>query len=274
MDSLEVNKVFAAVLCAGIAFMVAGVVSETLVHPTRLKETVLKIEGVPAAGGPAPAPEAPLAPIAPLLASADPSNGEADTKKLCVACHSFNDGGRAGVGPNLYGVVGGPHAHMEGYSYSAAIKAKAGPWTFDELNEWLKKPSAYAPGTKMGFAGISNDKERADVIDYLRTNAANPLPLPPVTAPPPATPAAAAPAINAPESAKAPAAPPNAGPRTGPEATAGGAGAVGQQMNQPIPNQNQTQLQSNQSEQPPQATAAPATPDAQTKPNPLPETSK
>jgi cytochrome c len=67
---------------------------------------------------------------------------------------------------------------MEGYSYSAALKAKTGPWTFAALNEWLTKPSAYAPGTKMTFAGIPDPKTRADVIDYLHTLAANPLPLP------------------------------------------------------------------------------------------------
>jgi cytochrome c len=82
------------------------------------------------------------------------------------------------VGPNLYGVVGGPHAHMEGFNYSAGLKAKSGPWTFDELNEWLHKPSSYVPGTRMAFAGISNDQQRADVIAYLRSLSPNPVPLP------------------------------------------------------------------------------------------------
>ena len=181
MDSMEINKLASAVLVAGIAFMVSGLVAETLVHPTRLAQSAIKIEGAaaPVAATAAPA-EAPLPPIAPLLAKADPAAGEQDTKKLCVSCHSFNQGGKAGVGPNLYGVVGGPHGHMEGYSYSAAIKAKAGPWTYDELNAWLRNPRSYAPGTKMGFAGISNDKERADVIDYLHTLAQSPEALPPV----------------------------------------------------------------------------------------------
>ncbi len=118
-------------------------------------------------------------PVETLLATADPKQGEADTKKLgCVACHTFNEGGKAGLGPNLYGVVGAPHGHMAGFDYSSALKSKQGPWTYDELYQWLKKPSAYAPGTRMTFVGISNPKERADVIDYLRTLSPSPEPLP------------------------------------------------------------------------------------------------
>ena len=140
----------------------------------------------PAAGGATPGGVTPASagggapqPIADRLASADPKVGQADTLKLgCVACHTFNEGGKAGIGPNLYGVVGGPHAHMPGFAYSAALKAHDGPWTYDELDKWLTKPAAYAPGTKMTFVGISDPKERADVIDYLRTLAANPEPLP------------------------------------------------------------------------------------------------
>ncbi len=180
MDSLEANKAIAAVLTAGIAFMVAGLIGETLVREQRPAQSAIKVAtaAAPEAAAPA-APAAPAAvPIATLLASADPAAGKATAQKLCAVCHTFDEGGKAGIGPNLYGVVGGPHAHMAGFNYSDGMKAKAGPWTFDELNEWLTKPSAYVPGTRMAFAGISSDKDRANVIDYLHTLAASPEPLP------------------------------------------------------------------------------------------------
>ena len=165
-------------------------IGDTLVHPKRLETPAIKID-IPKDAGAAPVAAADP-PVALELASADPAQGEALTKQQgCVACHSFNEGGKAGIGPNLYGVVGGPHAHMVGYEYSAALKGKAGPWTYDELYEWLKKPSAYAPGTKMSYAGLADPKKRADIIDYLHTLSQNPEPLPP---PPPAgaaTPASA-----------------------------------------------------------------------------------
>jgi cytochrome c len=120
-----------------------------------------------------------LPPIAVLLAKADPAAGEADTKKLgCIACHSFTEGGKNGIGPNLYGVVGDKIGQGRDYSFSKALSSKAGEWTFAELNEWLSKPSAFAPGTKMSFAGIKDDQERADVIDYLHTLSHSPEALP------------------------------------------------------------------------------------------------
>ena len=191
MDSLELNKAAAAVLLAGIAFVGAGVLSDVLVRPRPLEKVAIKID-VPQAGGAAPA-EAPDPPVALLLASANVQDGEKLTKAQgCVACHSFNEGGKAGVGPNLYGVVGAKHGHMEGYAYSTAIKSKAGPWTYAELYEWLKKPSAYAPGTKMSYAGLADPKKRADIIDYLHSLSPNPEPLPPVPKEAAATPATAA----------------------------------------------------------------------------------
>ena len=190
MDSIEVTKVSTAVLVAGIAYFMTGLIGANLVHPEHLAKPAIEIKGAVTETAAAPAAEAQLAPIAPLLAAADPAAGETTFKQLCSACHTANEGGKAGIGPNLYGVVGGPHGHMEGFNYTAGLKGKAGPWTFDELNEWLHKPSSYVTGTRMTFAGISNDKTRANVIDYLHTLSPSPVPLPAAGA----APAAAAPA--------------------------------------------------------------------------------
>lgn len=179
MDSMEINKGMAAVLVAGIVFFLTGLIGMHLVTEEQPVKVAIAIQGAPSAE-PAAAAAKPeeLPPIAPLLAKADVATGESTVKKLCSSCHTFTEGGKAGVGPNLYGVVGGPHAHMQGFNYSAGMKAKTGNWTFDELNAWLKKPSAYVKGTRMAFAGINNDQQRADVIAYLRSLSANPVPLP------------------------------------------------------------------------------------------------
>ncbi len=177
MDSLEFNKAAAAVLVAGITFMVAGVIAGVVVKPHALHQTVLAIETAAAPVAAADKDE-PLAPIAPLLAAADPAAGETIAKRQCASCHSFNDGGKNGVGPNLYGVVGRNHAATAGFTYSDAIKSKPGPWSYEELSHWLAKPAAYAPGTRMAYAGLKSDKQRADVIAYLRSLAASPVPLP------------------------------------------------------------------------------------------------
>lgn len=200
MDSMEVNKAIAGVLVAGIAFMVSTLVADGLVHPVRLEHSAIQVEGAAPAGAPAAAPEQPFAA---LLASADLKKGEKIAHTVCAACHTFNEGEKAGIGPNLYGVVGAPHGHMAGFDYSSALKDKKGPWTFDELNEWLTSPSKYAPGTKMTFPGLSSEQQRADVVAYLRTLSHTPEPLPPVPA---QKTAAAAPAAGA--APAKPAAPP------------------------------------------------------------------
>lgn len=182
MNSFELNKIAAAVLLAGIIAMVTGILSDELVKSKPLQESVYKVPGLEAS---APAETAAstgepekIEPIAPLLASAKVAEGENIAKK-CAACHSFNKGGANKVGPNLWEIVGANHAHAEGFAYSAAIAGmKAKPWTYEELNAFVANPKAYAPGTKMAFAGIKKPEERAAVIAYLRSLSDAPKPLP------------------------------------------------------------------------------------------------
>jgi cytochrome c len=112
-----------------------------------------------------------------LLASADPEAGSKVARK-CGACHSFEEGGPNKVGPNLYGVVGADIANHEGYSYSDALSSKEGTWDYEKLAAFLTDPKAWAPGTKMSFAGVKKPEELADLIAYLRSLAAEPMPLP------------------------------------------------------------------------------------------------
>jgi cytochrome c len=151
------------------------------------------IEGVEAETGGAAAVE----PMGMRMAKAEMSKGETIFGK-CKACHSIEQGGANGIGPNLWAVVGEAQAAGRGgYAFSDALKAKGGKWDFASLDEWLASPAKYATGTKMSFAGLSDAQQRADVILYLNSKGSN-LPLPAAEA------AAKAPAADA--SAAAPAA--------------------------------------------------------------------
>lgn len=177
--SMEWNKIFGAVLLAGLIAMLTGFASKVLVHSKPLEKSVYVVatpEGAAPAADKAAAPTGP-APIAPLLAAASPENGQ-KVAKACAACHSFDKGGANKVGPNLYGTVGAQKGHIQGFSYSDALVKTGGSWTYDELNKFLYDPKGYAPGTKMTFAGLKKDEDRAAVIAYLRSLADSPQPLP------------------------------------------------------------------------------------------------
>ncbi len=182
MDSFEINKIIGGLLGSAFVIFSVGIVSNALFASHAPEKPGFVIEAQEAAeGGAAAAPAEEAAPIADLLAKADPAKGEAVFKK-CTACHSGEKGGPNKVGPDLWDVVNRPVAAHEGFSYSAGMKefSKGGEekWTFDNLNHFLTSPKGFVKGTAMGFAGLKKDEERADLIAYLHTLSDNPAPLP------------------------------------------------------------------------------------------------
>ena len=180
MDSFEFNKYAGAVLSGLLTMTVIGFFGNALVKPHHLEENALKVTvAEPTQGTQQAAAPAAAEPIIPLLASADVKAGQAVAKQ-CMACHTFEKGGPNRVGPNLWGVVGGPKTHMQGFNYSQAMQGFAGkgPWTFEELNKFLFDPKTDVPGTRMTFAGVKKTQDRANLVAWLRTQADNPVPLP------------------------------------------------------------------------------------------------
>ncbi len=168
MNSFEFNKIFAAILTAGLVAMLGGFVSGLIVHPKIPAEDAVPIEGLEgSAGGGAAGPTGPQ-PVMALIAAADVTKGE-KLSKACAACHSFDQGGPNKVGPNLYGVLGGKLAHIGGFEYSAALKEKGGSWDYDAINHFLYKPKDFIKGTKMSYAGMKKPEDRAAIIAWLRT---------------------------------------------------------------------------------------------------------
>jgi cytochrome c len=180
MDSFELNKVAAAVLFSLLLVLGIQNLAGAIYTPKPLKEAAYKVPGVEEAAAPATPGGAPAAaepPIGELLAAAKPDNGPNIFKK-CTTCHTIEKGGANKVGPNLYGIIGHKKGGIAGFAYSQAITGKGGEWTYEDLNEFLKAPAKFAPGTKMAFAGIGKPSERADLIAWLRTQNDNPPPLP------------------------------------------------------------------------------------------------
>jgi cytochrome c len=180
MASLETNKALAAILTAGIIASGSGVISRIIYHPSMPEENAYVIE-VPEEGTDGTAAEAEVTPLPVLLAAASPEDGEGEARK-CGACHTFEQGGAAKIGPPLWGVVGRDIAAVDGFAYSDALLEREGDWSFEALSAFLENPKGWAPGTKMAFAGIRNPEDRADVLVYLRSLAESPAPLPEATA--------------------------------------------------------------------------------------------
>lgn len=177
--SFEWNKIFAAILVAGIVAKLAGFVAGHVVHPEKLTENAYKVEVAEEAGaaGAEGGAEQKAGPILALLSGADVEKGQ-KISKACATCHTFEKGGEHRIGPNLWNIVNAKKAHASDFAYSPAISGMGGTWTYQNLNSFLWKPKAYADGTKMNFIGLKKDEDRAAIIAWLRTLSDSPAALP------------------------------------------------------------------------------------------------
>ena len=162
------NTVAGCVLASALFAMVVGKVSNALVHPHALDKPAIAVTDAAPETAAAAAP-AELPPIEPKLAGANAEAGKATFMKQCFTCHTVDKGGANKIGPNLWGVVGRKKASHAGFSYSSGMQAKGGDWVVEDINHMIVKPTAFVKGTKMAFAGLPKEQERADVIAYLKT---------------------------------------------------------------------------------------------------------
>ena len=182
MDSFEINKIIAAVLLTALIIIGIGKFTDVLFHVEKPKESAYKIEGLDvsstsssSSGVEVKVVEA--VDIKTLLAMGDLGHGEKVFKK-CSACHMIASNGKNMIGPNLWSVIGRTAGAVNDYKYSKAMVAYAKEWTFEEMNSYLIKPQAYVKGTKMAFAGLRKEKDRASVILFMNSKSSSPKPLP------------------------------------------------------------------------------------------------
>ena len=179
MDSFEINKIVAAVLMVALIVIGIGKLSNVIFHVEKPKTPgySVEIEAKSTTITSKSSEDENKVDIAALMASGDITHGEKVFKK-CAACHSIVKGGKNAIGPALYNVVGRKVGVIEGYKYSKALLTYDKNWTFEELNGFLIKPSKWIKGTKMAYAGLRKEKDRASVIKYLNKNSDSPLKLP------------------------------------------------------------------------------------------------
>ncbi len=178
MDSVEINKIFAAVLTAGVIAMFSGFLSHMLVKAEELEKPAYLAAATVVEEPAEEEAEAPADDMSAMMASAEEVAGKKVARK-CKACHTLDKGGANKIGPNLWNLVNRPIASAAGFKYSGALQGMADQtWTYDALNGFLTKPKEFAPGTKMSFGGLKKPKDRANIIAYLRSFSDSPAPLP------------------------------------------------------------------------------------------------
>ena len=176
MDSFEINKIIAALLVVFIVVFGIGKISNIIFYVEKPVTSAYKVEVSTATASQASSAEQSID-ISALLAMGDVDHGKSVFKK-CTACHSINKDGKNKIGPALYNVFGRDIGSLDNYKYSKALIAYGKTWTFDEMNGFLIKPAQYIKGTKMAFAGLKKEKDRASVILYMNQNSDSPLSLP------------------------------------------------------------------------------------------------
>ena len=180
MDSFEINKIVAAVLMVALLVIGIGKLSNIIFHVEKPETPGYAVDVEQAVTTSAQAETSSTTEkidMSALMAMGDITTGEKVFKK-CAACHSIVKGGKNAIGPALYNVVGRKVGGVQDYKYSKALAAYDKEWTFEELNGFLEKPAKYIKGTKMAYAGLRKESDRASVIKYLNENSDNPLPLP------------------------------------------------------------------------------------------------
>ena len=179
MDSFEINKIVGAVLMVALLVIGIGKLSDVIFHVEKPETPgyAVEVEQVSTPSSSATDTVEEKIDIAALMAMGDLAHGEKVFKK-CAACHSIIKGGKNNIGPALYNVVGRKIGIIENYKYSKALASYDKEWTVEELNGYLTKPAKWIKGTKMAFAGLRKEKDRASVIKYLNVNSDSPLTLP------------------------------------------------------------------------------------------------
>ncbi len=181
MDSFEINKIIASILLVALLIIGISKLSNIIFKVDKLDSSAYKVELPNNDTNPVNEENAikveDKVDISALMALGDLAHGEKVFKK-CSACHSIEAGGGNKIGPALYNVVGRKIAAVQDYKYSKALVEYKKNWSFEELNGFLIKPQKWIKGTKMAYAGLRKEKDRASVILYLNKYSDNPLPLP------------------------------------------------------------------------------------------------